>query len=749
MPAEDLQPPQLKVRIPATGEVFDVDPGGRIAERLRGKDPRFSIDTPALRAAGLIPDELKGKEANAVADMLRHMGRNMDEKEEEGSVRRLHFNEDGQTSLKKLDAAVLDAHADSDTPVASLEVTSSGAESKTRSILGDVLNFIKNAWEKVRDFVITVGKGIAEMAIKIGEETYKLVISTARGIARAAQALFETIAKFFTKLGETAADLAKKLAKFTAALFGWDDIENTNEVFKFITYQTLDGMQKALDEDAVKWVDGKVGEMHNSIDSFFDEFEKVLGPLDPTNPQPALDADGSSRSSAIVGSMQTNGVMVKKVGNHMIRSPEAIALAGDTAAAKSMEKDDAITQFLSAIGKAYDEELKKGVLEVFKDFRPTNPAEFFQGGLIRALRTMKPMFKFAANLGGEIAKLALRALAKFIELIHALLKAPVYLGDMSQLYKLGTGKDMTVLDVLTLLVAIPFTLIYKLFNKLQVPFTAEDVKQLQQDKPMWGEMFSTIGKMLRAVRDPHKGVEVTKDMKAAAEKFIATWRKPAQWMALGKALTDFSYGIVMGAKHAVDSKEITGKAGTAVKVVAFLVQLIRFIIGLPALLLTLAGLLIKGGNLIVSDDGKKKEGPFTLPYLMSPLSVLFTIVGLGLMIVLAVTPLPTLPATIVVDMVEAAVFNLVALYSLVALIHNGIVTGDGWLASADALEQVTTMISMLPGFLSFIPPMVPTLDTVYAAGEVLLAILLVTDISTGYFSGATGTAGSIIRIASK
>jgi hypothetical protein len=768
MPANDLEAPPLHLRFPDGSGATVIDPGARIAERLRDKDPRITVATPQLRAAGLIPAKMPVDQADAVAEMLRHIGRNMSD-QPSNETRRLHLRSDGdqlsRVRMSTLAIAMTETGCSDDfigTLAADAEVAVGFAGTLTQlsaappnldggeqvlPILGDLMNMFKNMWESVREFVLSIGKGIAELIITLGNEVFKIVVSTVKGIAKAAEALFETLANLFGKL---AGEAVKHLVKFVTALFQWDDIVNTNEVLKFAVNQTLDGMSRALDVDAVNWVGDKVKAMTGSINAMFDKIEEVIGPLDPTNPQRVLAASPGGRASVMLRALGDNAVAANMVSNQMVRQPEAIvADVGDGADfdhPDMLADDDPVKQFVTAMDKAYKDRLQPEVMAIFKDWRPTSAGALLQGGLIRTLRTLRPLMVFAVELGGELLKLALRALSAFIQAIRKLLARAVDLNLISAFYQHATGKPLTVLDLMSLVVAVPLNLIYKLFNKLQPPFTAAHVAQLQRDKPMWSEMFRLIHRMMSEERDRSGGVKITEDMRRSAKAFADGWRKPAQWLTLGNALTDFTHGKLMAAKHAVDSKEITGKAGTAISIVTYLVKTIRFVVGLPAMLVTLADIVVKLSDEILGDK-TGPGGPFTLPYTMSLLSLLFTIIGFGLMILALIWPMPTLVFTVIVNMIESSVLGLAGLYTLVALIHNGIVTGGGWTTSTEALDQIGSWITMLPGLLSFIPPMVPLLNTAYGLGEVLLVLLMIVDGTTGYASGAVGIAGSIIRIA--
>ncbi|MCC2607761.1 chromate transporter [Planctobacterium marinum] len=741
IPAESIHAPTLFFRVKATGKEFQVNPNARVSERLAGKDARVKIETRSLRAAGLIPENMPGPQANAVADMVRQLGKAegaSPENNSSGAALRMKIDQQGNHS-KTVNVSPPDASA------VTVQSLADKPEERPQGIpiLGDVINLIKHAWEEFKNAVITVGKQFAELVVTVGNKVVKFVVDTAQGIAKTAEALFHTIAGFFKKVGEATANLALKLVKFVTALLGWQDVLITNEVIKLNVHQALESAQQTFERDLVDWGRKKADHLKSAIDDAFNQVEAVLGAMDPMQTQQFAAADGTGQTSAMVSALQNNKVAGRMVSNKLQRKGEAIHRSFEPG---SDPQDAIFLEFAQNIETRFKHRMNDEVLAIFADFKPDSPAAFFSGGVLRTFRTMKPLLLFAIDVGEELMALALKCVGRMFQLIGALLNTEVYLNGVSEFVLMTRGTSTTLLDLVSLAIAIPMNLVHKLLHKLTAPFTQRQLEDMRAQKANWKNLFSFIGRACTAEKE--QNIKISQDLKDAAQSYIDVMKVPSLILGLFTAVSDFAYGHVMALKHAVDSKEITGKAGTVFKIIAYLFKIIRFAISIPSKLITLAGILIAvTGVLLPKSDSPKK--PSKLPYAMSICAGIATVIGLGLTIFALIAPMPALVVTVFVDVAEAAFTGLVAVMTIAALIYNGVITKDGWMTSADALDQLGSFFATIPCFFSFIPPCVPLLDSAYGAGEILLVVLLGVDIISGYGSGITGLAGGIIKLATQ
>jgi hypothetical protein len=740
LPADSIIAPEIMLRVVATGEEETLYPDGVIAERLRGKDPRIKVNASTLRAAGLIPEQMKDGQAKAVADMLRRIGQDMNPKSTSEAPQEMTLDSNGK-GVPAVKLKSLSHPAAPPSPADYVQHTVSEAPRRRRGfiakLVGDIINAIKHAWQKIKKFIITVVKGAVELVITIGKTIHRLVVDTVKGIANAVVALFTTLGNMFVKVGKKVVEVVKKIVNFVRALFGWEDILVTNEVLKLTVNKTLDGFEQMLSGSVIHWADNKINSFRDKLDGMLTQMEQTFAPLSPD--AILVSGDRSGRTSHMMQSLEKNKVASNMVGNQTMRNDQALR---ETITTEPPASDDPLVTFINKVNASYQQRIETELKGIFSDFHPTSLNEFFQGGIIATIRTLKPLVLFAVEVGGELLKLAIEGVARFIALIKEQLNKPIKIPLVSGFYEANShGKKLTFLDLMTLLVAVPMTIVHKLVSggkELKPPFSQKELQTFKKEDLNWGEMMAAVGKIM--VEDT---LTISNAVKKAAKWIVESvfMRRLSNLLGLFSGLTLWAHGHIMALKHAADSKEITGKLGAVFKIVAKISDIVRFAMTTPALLITVSGFIAKSSKDKV-DSNEKSKWSFMKPLFTG----ILTVVGFGLIIFALVIPTPALVITMVEDLIKGVLLVLSSIWTIIVIVQHGIITGDGWTTSADGLGEFASIINSIPGLLSWVPPTVPLLDTAYGLGEILLIILMATDIVSAYASGACQTASYAIKL---
>ena len=412
-------------------------------------------------------------------------------------------------------------------------------------------------------------------------------------------------------------------------------------------------------------------------------------------------------------------------------------------------------------------------------------------------------------------KLIARVLRELKKLLNTEIKIPI----VSDFYSEHSGgRKLIVMDIMTLLIAAPMTILYKLVlggKELKAPVTAENLQELKSAPFKWGELMrasSVIASpdspnakkpeptLLGASPDQFRdhGIEFNSQAQTLWEQtevlrlkagiaetdllqrqtladyhtlFLSmleklpeeasnrikltalnawheaekAWNKSRAWAH--QALIDASeflqkhlplltiiggaisivYGVICSIKHAVDVGDISGTGATIMKGVAYIIKFFNFVIGLPSIVITVAQAITETAP---EDSDYEKISP---PFLLSYVTGLFALVGLGFVIVGMAAKLDMNPIFALVLMIVDFVFALViagfGVYTVYALVTRGNESQDPTVIGAEIAEQTATFLSSVPGFLSWIILAIVMMRIVWpTAGATMLTVLIATEV---------------------
>jgi hypothetical protein len=347
---------------------------------------------------------------------------------------------------------------------------------------GDFFRWLGQAETDVESFVVQEANGLYHFVATIAGEAYHALLDCYDAVVHAVEFVLSKIEVFF-----------EDLVKWLGFIFQWSDIVRTHQVLRNYIRQY------------VAYSAGAIGDIRTGLRSSFTQAQGFIGSWAgiPAGIPPGLAAgmaDGTTRSAAPLpgqGSPQGNW------GTHLLRSNVASGsmpgggadLGGDVLAA------------IEALSAAVDREME--VLQsAFTSFKTDILDKFHDLSFAQIIEGVIAIFSDALLQSLENVLLALLdVLEALVDGVVGLLDTAIDLPVISGLYKEISGDDMSLLDVICLIVAIPATICVKLFSGA-APFPDDATTAALIGAPD----FATI----QQIRNPPKAFAAALELAAAA-----------------------------------------------------------------------------------------------------------------------------------------------------------------------------------------------------------------------------------------
>ena len=304
--------------------------------------------------------------------------------------------------------------------------------------------FFRNIRDTIKDAVsVTLGvlNGAFNAIIDIGGQIVRFVLDTAKKVA-----------DFVTAVVEKVVEEIQKFIEFLQFIFDWDDILATKE-FLVTTINSAFDSAEQLVASAKPQVSAFVDDLQEDIADGIDSLIRSLG-VDPA----ADDDDGFELPEAaewflnkLLAGLQSPAAILKTI---------FAALSSDTSEESSFEQ--AFSRFLAAV-----EDIGGVVAEVFEGLVETiealitNPLrpELALAEILEACKEVSiQILDFAENVVLGVLDLVVAV----IDLLQDVLNTEIQIPLISNLFELlGAGK-LTILNLASLLVAVPATVLSKL-----------------------------------------------------------------------------------------------------------------------------------------------------------------------------------------------------------------------------------------------------------------------------------------------
>jgi hypothetical protein len=355
---------------------------------------------------------------------------------------------------------------------------------------GDLFNALKDVSNEIGGWVVQESEGLQHFFVQLADKVYHAVLDCASAVVSAVEFVFNQIKVFI-----------EEIIAWLGFLFNWKDILRTHSVMKNIIKQY-----------SVHAVD-QLASVETSLDTLFTDLEAGLnswaGMTDQSiNRAPAITAAGlipgrddpqsnwayhhTENGMDSADSSHTDGVL----GNFETALHDLAAV---------------VTDEIGIIEDMVDQ-VKAGIVDK-----------------ISSLSIVDVVKKIIAVIGDFVVKSAKNILIKTVDLLRVvssaiidILDASIDIPIISWIYKLITGSDRAMLDLVCLVCAIPATLTYKLVKNAP-PFPDDD----HTTALMKASDFASLSKLLRgstatSAKSIIHETSVTPDSKGATTRLAMT-----------------------------------------------------------------------------------------------------------------------------------------------------------------------------------------------------------------------------------
>ncbi|EKV00199.1 laminin G domain-containing protein [Leptolyngbya sp. PCC 7375] len=319
----------------------------------------------------------------------------------------------------------------------------------------------KKAIKKATSVVIGKVKDIVHVIVKTAEGIIDFVVDTAEKVADFVEGVVETVVKSI-----------KQFIEFLQFLFNWDDILETHRLLVKTINSALDSAS-GLVASAKGHVSAFVDDLQEGLNKGTDDLIRALG-VDPDEVDSKSSFDLPEAAEWLL-----NKILGGSKRSDSKTTPDEELAEKDQTALSAMQQ--ALESFLEALKTALN--IKLGMFDGLIGTVETLIANPRRPEL--ALATLIDTFRDAGigvlDLGEDIIFTFLDIVVSAIELFQDLLNAEIRIPLVSDLFKmLGAGK-LTILNLTSLLVSIPATVMIKLmFGKVSLQDVPEPEFSSQQ-----------------------------------------------------------------------------------------------------------------------------------------------------------------------------------------------------------------------------------------------------------------------------
>jgi hypothetical protein len=307
------------------------------------------------------------------------------------------------------------------------------------AVTGDIFNWLKEAWDKVEQFVVAVADGIYHFLVQIGDQTYHAVLDCYNAISGAIEFVLNKIEVAF-----------EKLVAWLGFIFNWSDIKRTHLVMKNIIKQYANQVVSSIDT-----LEGDINAAFTKLEQAVNEWGGVTDP-------------GMSN-----GSLEQNNSWVP--GNNTPQSNWAIhhTKNGQSVATSTYSEPtndpSGLAGILEDLKSFFDDE-RDDVQDMLNQIQVNCAANFSNLTPVQVIQqVMAILADFVLKSAQNIITNVIDVAKLFIDTVLGYLDAPLDIPVISPLYKEFVGDDLSFLDLVCLIGAIPTTIIYKLITN-NAPF---------------------------------------------------------------------------------------------------------------------------------------------------------------------------------------------------------------------------------------------------------------------------------------
>lgn len=426
-----------------------------VIDRLAGQEG-FKVDSSALAAAGLIAPNWKNTKAgNLAAEKLQSIGK---------------------ASLP-LTAGESPNETRSDSSLKQTVQTTTDLAS-IGHLIGDALHFLEKIVDKLDSIAL---KGIT-LTIKVAESAipFTFVLNHLGVVGKALDIVFKHIAF----IAELVVDALKLALAWLALLFDWGSIINTHKAISSVLTSCLEQTKTGVPtffEDLQKTLE----DMKKSSNS---EFQKIIASIDPSETLSQLakvgngPAGGTASGSALRGVYHKHAVRCDYLRSHIV---SGLATQGSppTTVQEALSEPEPTQLFLEEFTKNLTKDIKSAgekVLALWSNVHSLSGVlEASAASLLELVEALlDSIIDFLAAMASALGALVTYAIDHVLNDLSHHLHIPI----VTWLYNEVTGDPLTIIDAVSLLLAIPITILSELM--LGIPPISAAAAEKLKDSPI-------------------------------------------------------------------------------------------------------------------------------------------------------------------------------------------------------------------------------------------------------------------------
>ena len=357
-------------------------------------------------------------------------------------------------------------------PSSSSLVALRGARGLSLRSIGSVFRGIRDSVKKATKVVIGFANNVMNAIVEVAGKIVRFVLDTAQKIAEFVQAVVEKVVESI-----------KQFVEFLRFLFDWKDILKTQRFIKDSINSAFDSAAEFVDSAKAPIADA-IDTIQNTVSDSIDGVIESLGvdPSEVTAKKSGLPEEAEWFLNKLFGSIGPGKSPLLSV------SQKAIGATGASNSALNHLKD-ALSNLVVMAGVTMTE----GLIDTIQAFitNPTRP----ELALAAILNLVKELGIQALDITEDLIMAIIDGIVAAIHLFKQVLNAEIRIPLISALFELIGAGNLSIINVMTILVAIPTTVVSKLMFG-EHPFAGLDVPQLAEPKDKPAETAALVQRNL-------------------------------------------------------------------------------------------------------------------------------------------------------------------------------------------------------------------------------------------------------------
>jgi len=340
----------------------------------------------------------------------------------------------------------------------------------TQNIFTDFWNWLKNLVVEITDLIVTVADEVSvgiKMIVNGIEKVFKAIVKVIDDIASAIGSFFKMILK-----------LIEDVIAALSVLFHFGEIMKTHVYIREQVNALLMQAENALTNNVKPAIDGIFTSGETAVQN---AFQSLIAKVDPNKRGNTVKNSGSTPHTAFSAGPGAygagNGSSHAVQCSYGLQKAKANAPSGSekTSATQAgfginLAADDPIvtlwTNFTNEISSnsALEAALSGLGTDASNLFTSSSASSFFENLLVTLLQLLETLIEGAMVVANAFVDMVLNAVGDIISSVQSFLNTPIDIYFISWLYNLLFGEPLTFLNVISLVAAIPITILYRVIE---------------------------------------------------------------------------------------------------------------------------------------------------------------------------------------------------------------------------------------------------------------------------------------------